>query len=67
MLNYRKQMPVYVQNGHINSTEDKKLIGELIQKGFQINEVDLSFAESTSQSTQEQAIQVNTLIRDFKQ
>ncbi|XP_076075594.1 uncharacterized protein LOC143046351 [Mytilus galloprovincialis] len=58
MLNYRKQMPVYVQNGHINSTEDKKLIGELIQKGFQINEVDLSFAESTSQSTQEQAIQV---------
>ncbi|XP_076075491.1 location of vulva defective 1-like isoform X2 [Mytilus galloprovincialis] len=58
MLNYRKQMPVYVQNGHINSTEDKKLIGELIQKGFQINEVNLSFVESNSQSTQEQAIQV---------
>ncbi|CAC5383759.1 PKD1L2 [Mytilus coruscus] len=58
MLNYRKQMPVYVQNGHINSTEDKKLIGELIQKGFQINEVDLSFVESNSQSTKEQAIQV---------
>ncbi|XP_052068761.1 uncharacterized protein LOC127708011 isoform X2 [Mytilus californianus] len=58
MLNFRKQMPVYVQNGHINSTEDKKLIGELIQKGFQNNEVDLSFVESNSQSTQEQAIQV---------
>ncbi|CAG2251689.1 PKD1L2 [Mytilus edulis] len=58
MLNNRKQMPVYVQNGHINSTEDKKLIGELIKKGFQINEVDLSFVESNSQSTQEQAIQV---------
>ncbi|CAG2212910.1 PKD1L2 [Mytilus edulis] len=40
-LNYRKQMPVYVQNGHINSTEDQKLIGELIQNGFQNNEVTL--------------------------
>ncbi|CAC5388020.1 PKD1L2 [Mytilus coruscus] len=57
-LNYRKQMPVYVQNGHINSTEDKKLIAELIQNGFQNNEVDLNFVESDSQSPDEQAVQV---------
>ncbi|XP_071131885.1 uncharacterized protein [Mytilus edulis] len=57
-LNYRKQMPVYVQNGHINSTEDKKLIAELIQNGFQNNNVDLNFVESDSQSPHEQAVQV---------
>ncbi|CAC5416734.1 PKD1L2 [Mytilus coruscus] len=57
-LNFRKQMPVYVQNGHINSTEDKKLIVELIKNGFQNNEVDLNFVESDSQSPQEQAVQV---------
>ncbi|XP_076076045.1 uncharacterized protein LOC143046870 [Mytilus galloprovincialis] len=57
-LNYRKQMPVYVQNGHINSTEDKKLIAELIQNGFQNNIVDLNFVESDSQSPHDQAVQV---------
>ena len=59
-------MPVYVQNGHINSTEDQKLIGELIQNGFQNNEVDLSFVESDSQSLQEQAVQVHAMITDSK-
>ncbi|CAC5383753.1 PKD1L2 [Mytilus coruscus] len=57
-LNYPKQMPVFVQNGHINSTEDKKLIAELIQNGFQNNEVDLNFVESDSQSPHEQAVKV---------
>ena len=60
-LNYRKQMPVYVQNGHINSTEDKKLIAELIQNGFQNNEVDVNFVESDSKSADEQAVQVHFL------
>ncbi|CAG2234855.1 PKD1L2 [Mytilus edulis] len=58
MLNYRKQMPVYTQSGHINSTEDKKLIGDLIQHGFHHNNVELDFVESTSTSTDEQNIQV---------
>lgn len=58
MLNYRKQMPVYTQSGHINSTEDKKLIGDLIQHGFHHNNVELDFVESTSKSTDEQNIQV---------
>ena len=58
MLNYRKQMPVYVQDGHINSTEEKKLITELIESGIENNGFNIGFVEGESRSTQEQNVQV---------
>ncbi|CAC5393778.1 PKD1L2 [Mytilus coruscus] len=58
MLNYRKQMPVNTENGHINCTQDKKLIGDLIKDGFNQDNVKLNFAESDSRSLEEQNVQV---------
>ena len=62
MLNHRKQMLVSVQNAYINSTEDAKLIQELVESGFHLDQVDIDFRESKSRSTEEQNIQVNTVL-----
>jgi len=58
MLNNRKQMLVNVQTSHINSTEDAKLIPELVESGFHLDDVNIDFKESHSKSTKEQNIQV---------
>jgi len=54
-------MLVSVQNAYINSTEDAKLIHELVESGFHLDQVDIDFRESNSRSTEEQNIQVNNL------
>ena len=51
-------MLVNVQNSHINSTEDAKLIPELVESGFDLDDVSIDFRESHSKSTKEQHIQV---------
>lgn len=51
-------MLVNVQNSHINSTEDAKLIPELVESGFYLDDVSIDFRESHSKSTKEQHIQV---------
>jgi hypothetical protein len=58
MLNYRKQLPVYVHHSHVNSTQDIKYVDELLDSGFQHDNVDISFLGTTSVSNHEQNLQV---------
>ena len=51
-------MPVDTVHGHMKSTEDNRLIGELLQQGYNTDEVDVNFVESGFQSIEEQAVQV---------
>lgn len=51
-------MPVYAQSGYINSTENNKDMGELLQRGFSTNGVSLNLTASASAPTGEQNVQV---------
>ena len=52
-------MSVFVQNGYIISTENKKDISELLQKGYQTNGVNINFTASPTAPTGEHNVQVS--------
>ena len=59
-LNHRKQLPIKANHGKIKSTENTKSIEDLQQTGFQADDVNITFGEAFSNSTEDQNVQVIT-------
>jgi len=62
-LNFRKQLPVYVQYAHVNTTKDKKFVYELLDSGLSHEHAKIDFVPLDSTSMDEQNVQVCRIIK----
>ena len=62
-LNFRKQLPVYVQYAHVNTTKDKKFVYELLDSGLSHEDAKIEFVPADSTSMDEQNVQVYRIIK----
>ena len=62
-LNFRKQLPVYVQYAHVNTTKDTKFVYELLDSGLSHEDAKIEFVPADSTSMDEQNVQVYRIIK----
>ena len=62
-LNFRKQLPVYVQYAHVNTTKDKKFVYELLDSGLSHEDAKIEFVPADSTSMDEQNVLVYRIIK----